>query len=131
MTIELSWSMVGVAFGAVALVGVGIGTIAYHGVKAYRRARGLDKAEANRQAEQIIKNYKELYESERENSRHQISLLTRQFNELRDEFHMRVSQLEAEVSQYRTQNSSLQSLLCPFRASCPWTHTEKGPPNNN
>lgn len=126
MTIELTWQMVGIAFTGIAVFGVGAGTLAFHGIKAYRKAKGLDKQEANDQMELAIKNYKELYESERDWSRQQIKVLSAEVQELR----ARVRQLEAEIEQYRTQNSSLQSLLCPFRSTCPWTKTEGGPPSN-
>lgn len=131
MQIEINWSTVAAIGAGVAAFGAACGGTIYFGVKAYRRARGLDKQEANTQTQQIIANYKALYESqqelfdaEREQMRHQITLLSTEVSELR----ARVRALENELNQKSGQNSNLQSLLCPFRARCPFTNTEKGPP---
>ena len=132
MVIEITWNMVLAAAAGVSLIGVGIGTLSFHAVKAYRKARGLDKTEANAQMEQIIQNYKGLYESqqelfeaEREKTRHQNEIFEAEINGLKAD----VIDLRAEVSRYHTTNSNLQSLLCPHRATCPWTKTEGGPPS--
>lgn len=63
MVIELTWKLAGGIVGVLAAIGGGMGVVAYYSIKSYRHRIGIDKSESDSQTQEIIRNYKELYES--------------------------------------------------------------------